>query len=1066
MKNLGRDALCDSNSFRRVKGLCGSQGRYLDQLNLRLLVVQARFVIFGSFNSRFLGLLQAMSYFISVVPCLLRTRICLSSLAVVLAVPCMANQFDREVRPVLARHCFKCHGPDEGAREAGLRLDLESGAKADLGGYAAVVSRDAGGSELIKRVRSDDPDLRMPPPESGGALSASEISILENWIESGGDYEAHWAFVAPTRPVIPTVVDSGWCNNPIDHFILHRLESRGLQPADVASRESLIRRVHLDLTGILPDPEAVDCFLVDQDPQAYSRLVDQLLSSPEYAERFARPWLDLARYSDTNGYEKDRPRTIWPYRDWVIAAIASDMPFDQFSIEQLAGDMLPNATNQQRIATGFHRNTMLNEEGGIDPMEYRYQAVVDRVATTGTVWMGMTTGCAQCHTHKYDPITHTDYFALFALLNNADEPDLIVEQPQRDQVVTEIETQIHKAEARLARELLPNYHDFLQYANTKRDAEGPLEEIPEVREAFCDWVRTQVSQSRPWTRLRPVAMQSTKPELTLSEDLSILASGDVTKREVYGLRYRLQDKVEPYSALRLEVLPDPSLPAGGPGLAFYEGRRGDFFLSEMGIKFKGKAIDLVQPSHSFGEISVGSGSADAQNVIDGEGSTGWSTSGAEGTTNQWVGNFSTPLQGPGELEIELVFERHFAAGLGRFRFSVSSGKTPASASGLPAKMYDWHVDETTDLSEGDYLALQRHFIQSSPTAKSKRKLIEQLRDSIPEQVRTLGMRDRTKAAQRVTYRHHRGEYLQPREPVEPSLPSMFAVSDGDSAVNRLELAKWLVSQENPLVGRVTVNRAWREFFGRGIVDTAGDFGTQSEPPSHPGLLDWLAVELRDNGWSLKRLHRIMVLSATYGQRIREPHEADPANRLLSGMSRRRLKAEQIRDSFLTASGLLMRHVGGPSVFPPQPASVMQLAYGAPKWKTSLGADRYRRSLYTFSKRTAPFAAFATFDGPSGETCLARRASSTTPLQALTLLNDEMYLEFAEGLAATSLKTAGQDAEPAKIAKLMFRRLLARSPNQTELDAILEFHERHQLNPEAWTLIARALMNTDEAIAAP
>ena len=657
----------------------------------------------------------------SVVPRLIRMGFCWFGLAVVWGFPCTASQFDREVRPVLARHCFKCHGPDEAAREADLRFDLESGAKADLGGYAAVVPGNAAGSELIKRVRSEDPDFRMPPPESGEPLSVSEIAILEQWIEEGGDYEAHWAFVPPARPVIPTVADSAWCNNPIDQFILHRLESMGLQPADDASRESLIRRVYLDLTGTLPDPDAVYRFVRDEHPDAYSRLVDQLLSSPEYAERFARPWLDLARYSDTNGYEKDRPRTIWPYRDWVLAAIASDMPFDQFSIEQLAGDMLPNATNQQRIATGFHRNTMLNEEGGIDPMEYRYHAVVDRVATTGTVWMGMTTGCAQCHTHKYDPITHTDYFALFALFNNADEPDVIVEQPQRDQVVAGIETQIQKAESRLAQEWLPSYGEFLELQNRKQDAEDGQGEKRELKEEFCDWVRTQVAQTRAWTRLRPVAMKSTKPDLSVMPDLSILASGDVTKREVYGVTYRLADSDPTYTALRLEVLPDPSLPAGGPGLAFYEGRRGDFFLSEMKIQFNGAPLDLVKPSHSFGKISIGSGSADAQNVIDAEGSTGWSTSGAEGSMNQWVANFAMPVQGPGELKIELVFERHFAAGLGRFRFSLSSGTTPAVASGLPGEMYDWHVEKNTELSEQDYLALQRHFIQTSPTLKSKRQ---------------------------------------------------------------------------------------------------------------------------------------------------------------------------------------------------------------------------------------------------------------------------------------------------------------------------------------------------------
>ena len=1009
------------------------------------------------------------------------------------------SDFNRDIRPLLARHCFKCHGPDDEAREVDLRLDNEQGAKKDLGGYAAVIPGDADGSELLKRVIADDPDMRMPPPGSGRGLNEREVGMLRDWIQSGGGYKTHWSFVPPMQAMVPRVAKVDWCRNPIDNFVLSRLEAVGRQPLADADRESLVRRLSLDLIGTTPSLDEVDRYIQDRKPGAYQRLVDRFLASPGYAERFARPWLDLARYSDTNGYEKDRKRSIWPYRDWVIDAVGQDMPFDQFSIEQVAGDMLPQATNQQRVATGFHRNTMLNEEGGIDPMEYRYHSIIDRVATTGTVWMGLTTGCAQCHTHKYDPITHTEYFSLFALLNNADEPDVIVADSKREAIAAEIEQRIMESEMKLIESWLPSYQEFQKFHRSSEKS-GSIGKKPDrtaasakpqqtkpqqtksqpsktlgfsklqgkpakrvVARKFYEWVESQVFQSRVWTSLHPVSTKSTKPTLESLPDFSVLARGDVTKREVYGLKYVLPVRDEPFTALRLDVLPDVSLPAGGPGLAFYEGRRGDFFLSELTVSADGATVTLQNPSHSYGKIGVGSGNAVAGNVLDGEGSTGWSTAGQEGTANQWVANFAEPVAGGSVLEIELVFERHFAAGLGRFRFSFTAGKTPVVASTLPEAMYGWHVQEVGEISQNDFLRLQRHFIKTNAELKSQRKELAKLHDKIPDKVRTLGMQERVAADQRITHRHHRGEYLQPRETVKPGVPAVLLADAKTNPSDRLSLAKWLVSGGTPLAARVTVNRAWREFFGRGIVNTAGDFGTQSEPPSHPGLLDWLAVDLVQKGWSLKRLHRMIVVSSTYRQAVQVTDPSDPENRLLAGMPKRRLAAEQIRDSLLAASGLLSRQIGGPSVFPPQPNGVMQLAYGAPKWTVSKGSDRFRRSIYTFSKRTAPFAAFATFDGPSGETCLARRDRSTTPLQALTLLNDEMYLEYASGLAETVLRQLGGGAEAQQTASVMFRRLLARNPTKSELTAILAFYQQYRENPKVWMLVARALMNLDEVI---
>ncbi len=509
-----------------------------------------------------------------------------------------APDFGRDVRPILAKHCFTCHGPDADARESDLRLDQQVSAMQDLGGYAAIKPGDPEASEIIVRVISEDADLRMPPSDTHPPLSDLQITILRRWIESGGEYETHWSFVGPEQQQIPEVDDPSWCAGPIDRFILSRMEQAGLAPTGNADRKSLIRRLYLDLTGTTPTPGEVERFVKDDDPTAYRKLVDRLLATPDYAERFARPWLDLARYSDTNGYEKDRPRTMWPFRDWVIRAIAADMPFDQFSIEQLAGDMLPGATNDQLIATGFHRNTMLNEEGGIDPLEYRFHALVDRVATTGTVWMGLTTGCAQCHTHKYDPVTHTDYYSLLALLNNADEPDVVVEDTTRTESTRKVEAKVRSIEGQLIRQYLPTMEAHFS---------GDAGDAP-IATAFVTWFDRQVSQARNWRSLRPESIESTMPKLMVLQDNSVLASGDVTKRDVYRLNYSLETPERKLTALRLEVLPHESLPAGGPGMAFYEGRRGDFFLSELKVTFDGNPIALQDASHSFGKISVGSGS--------------------------------------------------------------------------------------------------------------------------------------------------------------------------------------------------------------------------------------------------------------------------------------------------------------------------------------------------------------------------------------------------------------------------------------------------------------------------
>ena len=1000
-----------------------------------------------------------------------------------------------EVRKILSENCFACHGPDEHAREADLRLDIRDG----LVESEVVVAGKPDQSLLMERVLSSDPDEVMPPPSSG-QLTETDKQTLRNWIKNGANYEEHWAFVPPKRPqppIISTLLEADsidqllknqnpklkvsereelekWAVNSIDHFVLRKLLRSGLLPSRRANRYALIRRVYLDLIGLPPTPEEADIFANSKDPQAYEKVVDKLLQSKHYGEKWAREWLDLARYADTNGYEKDRPRSIWPYRDWVIKAINNDMPYDQFSIEQLAGDMLPNAKNSQKVATGFHRNTMLNEEGGIDPLEYRFYAMVDRVATTGTVWLGLTTGCAQCHTHKYDPISHTDYYKMMALLNNADEPDLEVLD---DAVVSrrnELNSQIEKLESNLA----------LKFPAA--EGEGSLEKRRKnnLDAKFHEWLKNQRKSATRWRPIAASELATNLPKLQTLDDYSIFASGDFTKRDVYSLQFPLSQFSEPIRAIRLEVLPDSRLPAGGPGNAYYEGRKGDFFLSELTARADNRQLEFKNASTTYGKISIGSGSANGENVYDNKGSTGWSTSGKEGERNVLVLQLAEPVSAD-VLETQMIFERHFVASLGRFRISVTSDES-ATASLIPASEEFLLTEEA--LSTKQLNSLRNYFLKTTPLLKETRSEIEKLKQKQPTLPVTMVMREREVDNPRKTFRYHRGEYLNPREEVTGQLPELFTPFPDEVKPNRLEFAKWLVSEQNPLAARVAVNRDWQSFFGTGLVTSPGDFGTQSDPPTHPDLLDWLAIEFQENGWSRKKLHRLIVMSSTYHQSAiasENDYQSDPKNQLYARGPRFRVRAEVVRDLCLKACGKLSTKMYGPSVYPPQPGSVTALAYGSTQWRPSKGEDRYRRSIYTFSKRTAPFAAYQVFDGPSGENCTARRNRSTTPLQALTMLNDELFFECAVALAKLSAEQKFSSEK--ERAQFIFRQLSTRPATENELKLILEFKQQQltrfqesELNskelkvkeligkdatPEtaAWILVARALMNLDEVI---
>ncbi len=1160
-------------------------------------------------------------------------------------------EFTRDVRPILSGICFKCHGPDDKSRKGGLRLDLrEEALKAGKSDELAIVPGKPEKSEIIRRITSTDPDEIMPPPKAKLELNAAQKKVLHDWVAAGAEYKPHWAFAAPKAVPPPINHQPSTINHPIDSFVLARLEKEGLAPSPEADRPTLARRLSLDLIGLPPTLEETDIFVKDTAPDAYERLVDRLLASPRYGERWARRWLDLARYADTNGYEKDRTRNIWPYRDWVIRAMNEDMPFDVFTTKQLAGDLLPEPTTDDLIATGFHRNTMLNEEGGIDPLEFRYAAMTDRVATTGTAWLGLTIGCAQCHTHKFDPILHREYFQFMAFLNNADEPDLdlptaeqttkrasnlaqaaklLAELPNKwpvdavkwetprpasittasgetpkvlednsalfaapgaeketttivletsaaasDQlrlealtdaslpatgpgrvahgnfVLSEITitaaskaqptltTPVKIASARADAEqsgfpvasafdgsgdkgwavdvagkklntpktatfhfekpvgypggtrftvvLVQTYgqnHTLGRVRLSLSGAEGDVRSLAEqrksaVEQAFTAWLTRERTHAVAWKTVIPTEMKSTSPLLTAQPDGSVFASGDATKYDRYELN--LRDLPPGATALRLEVLPDDRLPGHGPGMAYYEGPKGDFFLSDLKLLVGDTALQFAKATASYVNEKFA-----AANAVDDDLQTGWSCGGRLGEAHEAVFVLDKPFASSGGAMLKLEFSRHYACPLGRFRISYTTDPRGGEAREMPGEIAALIMMPEAQLSAPQRQMLHEQFLLTAPELIAEAKTIRDLRKP-PEAQTTLVLHERPAANPRPTFIHHRGEYLQTEEQVQPGVPAFLPTFPADAPRNRLGLARWLVSPENPLTARVAVNRQWQAFFGTGLVATLNDFGFQGEAPSHPELLDWLAVEFMKQGWSLKKLHRLIVTSATYRQSSHVTPALlakDPKNRLLARGPRQRVDAEVVRDVALRASGLLSEKMYGPPVKPPQPAGVTEAAYGSPKWDASGGEDRYRRALYTFQKRSAPFATFNTFDAPSGEVCVARRDLTNTPLQSLTLLNDEAFLECAQALGARAAEQPGDDEAKAAF---IFQRCTSRPPRAAETAKLLAFlraqreriaqgeldakdlagaaPSKAELNARAaWTLLARSVLNLDETI---
>ena len=1131
--------------------------------------------------------------------------------------------FNYDIRPIISSKCYKCHGPDEKARKARLRLDIRDEALKEHDDVRAIVPGDIKASELITRITTTDPDELMPPPKEDHPLNAHEVDLLKRWIAEGAEYKQHWSFVKPVRPLVPELrTPNSELRNPIDAFIRSRLDEAGLKPSPEADRYTLIRRLSLDLIGLPPTPAEVEAFVADKNSDAYEKLVDRLLASPAYGERWAKMWLDLARYADSTGYGSDKFRlNIWPYRDWVINALNRNLPYDQFTIEQIAGDLLPNATSEQISATAFHRNTLTNVEGGTSDEEYRVVAVKDRIATTGQVWMGLTVGCAQCHTHKFDPISNTDYYRFYGVFNETEDSDREDEEPKLALPTSE---ELAKTE-RLKQEIVA------LEARLKTSS-------PELETELRTWEK-QVAQPVAWKTLTPLEIKAaSEATIAAQPDGSLLVRGETPDMDTYTIK--VQTDLRGITAFRLEALPDDSLPGHGPGRA----ENGNAVLSEFRIAtlpaaarlprgrfvrvtlpgekkllalaevevfgkgenlapkgtasqsstgfsgeakrandgktegdfFKGQSVSHTEAGKDpWWEVNLGADAdleriviwnrtdnglgsrlanfrvnildaarqpvweqmvaaspapsvalnpAEGQqvvlrnatadisqegwpvaNAIDGDDKSGWAFGPEFGQPHAAVFETAAPLDPKGALLIFTLTQKYGQNHtLGRFRLSATTQAPPVRE--LPGR-----IQAILAVAEDQRDAKQRaevmaYFRPLSKTFAALGKQIETKRNELAavKPVALPIMRELPPEKRRETHILTKGNYLAPGEMVEPGLLAEFAsFVPAETKIDRLAVARWLVNPENPLTARVAVNRVWSQLFGVGLVETEEDFGSQGALPSHPDLLDWLAVTFMSPkagddsqlslGWDVKALLRLIVTSATYRQSSKvtpEMLEKDTRNRLLARAPRRRLDAEAVRDQALALSGLLSHKLGGPSVYPPQPDGLWKVAFngGQNAYPTSKGEDRYRRGLYTFWRRTMPYPSMTTFDAPSRESCTLRRQPTNTPLQAFVTMNDPVYVECSQALGRRIVKEGGADA--ASRVRHGLRLCLGRVPTDDQVQALTKLYldelaqyqadtagalklATQPLGPlpdgadaaelAAWTVVANVLLNLDAVL---
>ncbi|MBI2929942.1 MAG: DUF1549 domain-containing protein [Verrucomicrobia bacterium] len=1051
--------------------------------------------------------------------------------------------FAKDVQPLFAERCYDCHGPKK--HESGFRLDDKEAALRGGDNGPDILPGKSAESLLIHAVAGLRDDFKMP--KKGERLTPEQIGVLRAWIDQGAEWPAsataqakdpkqHWAFKPPVRSPVPATKDKKWPRTDLDRFILARLEKEGLKPSPEADKITLLRRLHFDLIGLPPTVEEVDAFLADKSSEAYEKVVEKLLASPHYGERWGRHWLDAARYADTEGFEKDKMRFIWFYRDWVVNAFNRDLPYDQFIIEQIAGDQLPNATQDQIVATGFLRNSMLNEEGGVDPEQFRMDAMFDRLDAIGKSVLGLTIQCGQCHNHKFDPLTQEEYYRMFAFLNNDHETSIVAYTPEQQMQRAELVRQMRELE------------------------EGLRHTTPDWEQRLAKW-EDSVKHDQPEWHVLPVEHVGENAQRYYPRaDHSWVAAGYAPTK--FTTTWRTTNNLPSIAAFRLELLTDPDLPLNGPGRSI----KGLCALTEFNVE----AADAANPTNKI-EVKIVKASADFGNeekeleplyddksgkrrvtgpldyAIDGKDETAWGIDAGPGRRNQdrkavFLAEKPVGFTNGTILTIKLKqshggwnSDDNQNMNLGRFRLSVSSA-TNAVADPLPRRVRDILArprEQRTPAQVATVFSFWRTTVAEFKGANDK---IESLWKHYPEGAMTLTFAAREEPRNTAILR--RGDWLKPGKPVGPGVPAFLHPLPTGTESSRLTFAKWLADRNSPTTARVFVNRVWQAYFGTGLVDTPEDFGLQSNPPSHPELLDWLACEFMEpavsakklNGlnelhrpksrtstgatagpfnsfndsthltpvrpWSIKHLHRLIVTSAAYRQSSRvtpQLYATDQFNRLLARGPRLRVEGEIVRDVALAASGLLNPKVGGPSIFSPAPDFLFKppASYGPFNWVEETGADRYRRALYTFRRRSTPYPALQNFDVPNADFSCVRRSRSNTPLQALTTLNEIVFTECAQALALRALEAGGRtDDERVTYA---FRRVLSRRPTAEEKTELLGLLKRQRqriadgwVNPlelgtgtnappkalpagatpttlAAYAAVSRVLLNLDEAI---
>lgn len=957
--------------------------------------------------------------------------------------------FGLQIRPILSEHCFHCHGPDAAHREADLRLDEESSAKEVRDGKQAVHSGSVALSEIIQRIESDDPDLVMPPTSARKTVTPGQLELLKRWIEQGAAWGPHWSLLPPKQSEFPAqAVEEaskiGWAGSPIDVWVHRSMRSQGLSPAAPADPYTLVRRLWLDIVGLHPDPIRAERFVEEyrlDRKRAIESMVEELFQHPGFGEHWARLWLDLARYADTKGYEKDLKRDLWPYRDWVIQSLNADMPYDQFTIEQLAGDLLENASTSQKIATAFHRATLSNDEGGTDDEEFRIAAVKDRVDTTLQVWMGLTMGCAKCHSHKYDPISIENYYGFYAIFNQTEDADRYDDEPRIP---------------------IPTFEQQAQLASLQSQRQGLASQLDSLRSEVQKTVDDRWLVPSP----KSTSSQSQSP-LVIEPDQSIRAAADRPETDIYQVDMELA--AGQYKYLKLDALmakTKDSDPAPRLGLSATDP---NFVINDLQVYLVQGERETklgVEPI----KASFEQNGWPLKGAVDEDPKTGWAVSPKQQQAHWGVFAFQNVVEitEPANLRIKIVQSFGGRLMLQRFKLSVANPTQEALV-----------VDDAESVK------------QVASRVQDLDKQIQGLKDTIPK---LPVLKELVGSSKRTTRVHKRGSFLDPGDEVSPGLLPLFEAQQTHANPDRLAAARWIVDPKNPLTARVAVNRVWAQLFGRAIVETEEDFGATGSLPSHPELLDWLAVQYKDSlDWSLKGLIRTIVLSNTYQQsyvldEVRK--QKDPRNVWLSRAPHFRLSAEVIRDQALGASGLLSSKRGGPPVMPPQPEGLWRSTYSGAKWITSPGEDRFRRGIYTFWKRTTPYPSMEIFDATTREVCQIRRISTNTPLQALVTLNDPVYVEASIAMAVGML--SGSQSEAERIRK-GFASVLVRPIEPSELDRLQKLLNRARdyyrenpdaaralvtdypipidpnINPQelaAWAMLTSTLLNLDEFLTRP